>query len=143
MGRIKRAILVDDERSEHLAFHRLLRRLPEIGEVHSFLYADDAMEFLKSTSPRPDDVVFLDIKMPRMNGFEFLDTAGAVFGERLKNAVIVMLTTSLDPSDRTRADDYVAVKAFFNKPLDQWHIEHARTFLNEPLRRHSPKSMLD
>lgn len=129
MGRIERAILVDDEQFEHLAFHRLLGRLPNIGEIHSFLYADEAIAFLKATCPRPYDVVFLDINMPRMNGFEFLDAAEAVFGETLRQAVIVMLTTSLDPSDRARADSYVAVKAFVNKPLDERLIEDARALL--------------
>ncbi len=139
MGRIKRAILVDDEQFEHLAFHRLLGRLPDIGEVHSFLYADEAIEFLKATCPRPYDLVFLDINMPRMNGFEFLDAAEAAFGERLHKAVIVMLTTSLDPSDRARAANYAVVKAFVNKPLEEMHVDDARALLVDAARGEGPR----
>ena len=55
--------------------------------------------------------------MPRMNGFEFLESAQAELAERFSEEIVIMVTTSLDPLDQNRAAEFPQVRAFFSKPL--------------------------
>lgn len=62
------------------------------------------------------ELIFLDINMPSMNGWEFLDKYKEIKKPE-HEPVIIMLTTSLDPEDKTRAGSIPQIAAFENKPL--------------------------
>jgi two-component system, LytTR family, response regulator len=107
-----RAYLADDEPLAIERLRRLLARFPEIEIVGSTTDADVALEALKSELP---DVLFLDIQMPVMNGFELLS--------RLDKHPFVIFTTAYD--------EY-ALKAFevnsidyLMKPIEVEHLERA------------------
>ncbi|MEO8244105.1 MAG: response regulator [bacterium] len=119
---IPTVMLIDDESFDQKLYKRVIARTGIVGEVLSFLYADEALVFLQSTDSRPVDVIFLDINMPRMNGFEFLEAATATLGGRLAKIIVVMLTTSLIERDRERANSYAVVRRFINKPLTADHL---------------------
>ncbi|MCW1931492.1 response regulator [Pararhodobacter zhoushanensis] len=120
---IKLALLVDDEEIDQRQYKRVLTRSGLIGEIISFTYADDALAFLKENPDLEVDVIFLDINMPRMNGFEFIEAAVSGIGERFVKGIVVMLTTSLNPADRERAATYGIVKDFITKPLTIEHVQ--------------------
>ncbi|MCV6595024.1 MAG: response regulator [Silicimonas sp.] len=129
MKRLERILLIDDERFDHMASQRLLRTIDGIGAVHEFDHARDALAFLAEAPPGPGDVIFLDVNMPAMNGFEFLDAATEAFGPALGGAIVIMLSTSLNPADRERSLGYEAIKGFENKPLTALIVERARVIL--------------
>ena len=124
-------MLVDDDETDQLIYKRVIARAGKLGEVISFYYADEALDFLKRDDRRKIDVIFLDINLPRMSGFEFLETATQELGERFAEAVIVMLTTSLNPKDRERADEFEVVKSFINKPLTVDDVENVVDILGQ------------
>ena len=62
------------------------------------------------------ELILLDINMPAMNGWEFLDKYKEIKKQQDKT-VIIMLTTSLNPEDRIRASRIPQITAFENKPL--------------------------
>jgi CheY-like chemotaxis protein len=69
------------------------------------------------------DLIFLDINMPRMNGWEFLTEFRKISNEHVPQPVIIMLTTSLNPDDKQRAENIPEITDFENKPLTKEMIE--------------------
>jgi len=98
-------ILVEDD---DVAAEAVMRSLNRSGLSIPVVWAEDglvALDILRgarphAAAPRPR-VILLDLNMPRMNGFEFLQTVRT--DTRLQDEVIFVLTTSDDESDRTRA----------------------------------------
>lgn len=126
---ISNVMLVDDEEFDQMIYKRVLERSGIVENIHPFFYAEDALSFLKSTERPQIDVIFLDINMPRMSGFEFLEIAKSELDADFADAVIVMLTTSLDPSDQARAARYEIVRDFINKPLTVEHVKNVQSLI--------------
>lgn len=130
--RIGLALLVDDNRIDQRQYERVIKRSGLIGEVMTFTFADEALAHLKANPDLEVDVIFLDINLPRMNGFEFLEAAVSEIGNGFAKVVVAMLTTSLNPDDRTRAESFDVVKEFINKPLTVEHIEAVSAHFLKP-----------
>ena len=94
-------------------------------DVTTVLNGKQALELLeeykKGNVQRPD-IIFLDLNMPIMNGYEFIE-AFALMDLPDKNAItIVVLTSSADPNDLARAKE-LGIKYYFNKPLTKEEIK--------------------
>ncbi|PKQ45229.1 response regulator [Confluentibacter flavum] len=117
----KTILLIDDNKIDSfLTKHLLLKN--KIGEnIIAVSSAIEALKFLDTVHNEPEqipDFIFLDIRMPEMDGFEFLDDY-----ERLPDTIkskcdIFMLSSSSDQRDIDRAARYSYVKMFLMKPLD-------------------------
>ena len=75
---------------------------------------------LRDNSESLPEVIFLDINMPGMDGFDFLET----FQQMMDNSEslscrVVMLSSSMEPSDKARSFGYKVVAEFLQKPLSQ------------------------
>lgn len=128
--KINLAMMIDDEEIDQKTYSRVLRRSGMVKDFLMFTYAEDALRYLKDHPEVQVDVIFLDINMPRMNGFEFLDAASRAFGSDFARMVVVMLTTSIDPMDRKRAQENPLVREFFDKPLTADHVEQVVELLS-------------
>jgi CheY-like chemotaxis protein len=126
---IKLAILIDDNEIDQRHYQRVLAQSDLVGDVMMFTYADEALAHLKANPQLEIDVIFLDINMPRMDGFEFLEAALAEIGDGFARIVVAMLTTSLNPADRERAEAFAVVRDFINKPLTKEHVSHVADIL--------------
>jgi len=126
---IKLAWLIDDMEIDQRQYKRVITRSGLVETLQTFTYADEALEQLKAQSDLDLDLIFLDINMPRMNGFEFLEAANRDLGKGFAAVVVIMLTTSLNPADRARAESFDVVKAFINKPLHAEHLQTAAAYV--------------
>ena len=117
LPRIRRAFIVDDELIDQTLYGMIVKETGIVDELQTFTYAEDALAFLVENPDKPVDVIFLDVNMPRMDGFEFLEAAEQQVGEAFAELVVVMITTSLDPRDVARANQHPRVRHYIEKPL--------------------------
>lgn len=111
------AMCIDDEPMDLRLNDRLLRKCGAFETVTCFSSAEAALDYLRHAPDPQTDVIFLDINMPRMNGFEFLAAAQAELGPNFAGCVVIMLTTSLHPRDRAKAETFDIVAEYMGKPL--------------------------
>lgn len=117
---IRCILLVDDDPDDNY-LHQLVIEdsglCDEVRTAESGLKALDYLSQPDDPNYRRPDVILLDINMPGMNGFEFLEQYQQL-PDRLKSRFIVlMLTTSLNPADRARASGLSEVRGYHSKPL--------------------------
>ncbi|MEM9812734.1 MAG: response regulator [Pseudomonadota bacterium] len=128
-GRIGRLMVVDDNAIDQRLYRRIVERSGRVDDMISCLSGQEALDHLNEEGSGPVDVILLDINMPRMNGFEFLEVATERLGPDFASMVIIMLTTSLDPGDVVRAQRFGAVRDLFHKPLTSTHIDQIAGFI--------------
>ena len=104
--------LIDDDETCHMIFSVIIKRnYPEI-QVETFVNAIAAFQKIINDNLHAAAII-LDINMPRMTGWQFLDELKTINYE----IPVYMLTSSDDPRDRKRVKDYANVKGYFTKPL--------------------------
>ncbi len=116
-------LLIDDSEPDRLFTGIVLARSGLPFQVQDFESAEDALSALAS-SPQPRSLILLDINMPGMDGFEFLDAYERLPEEHRRNVVVVMLSSSPLDSDRRRAMAHAAVKDYVVKPITTQHAAH-------------------
>jgi CheY-like chemotaxis protein len=122
----KRILVIDDNPTDRYIAKRMAEKYHFAEEIILQESALEALEYIQSLEKVPHllpQFIFLDINMPGMNGYEFLDEY-AKFSETIKsNCIIMMITTSIHPDDLKRAQDSPSVIRFLNKPLDKGKFE--------------------
>jgi CheY-like chemotaxis protein len=125
-------LLVDDDPDDNYIHQLVIEGWGHCDQVRIAENGPDALAYLTNTTApgycRPE-VILLDINMPGMNGFEFLEEYHLLAEQLKSNVVVMMLTTSLNPSDINRAGQYNEVTGYRNKPLtkamlDEVIVEH-------------------
>ena len=115
---------IDDDQISNFLTERLLAEAGFATEIHSFLSAEDAFNYVvQSLDTNIPDIIFLDLNMPRMNGWEFLDALTPYNDSFLGKCRIYILTSSLDTSDCARSEQYELVYGFIHKPLKPEDIQ--------------------
>lgn len=117
---VKHAIvmLVDDNPIENLVNGKLLTASGFANKITTFETGKDTLEFLQNAHPDElPEVIFLDIIMPGMDGFQFLDEFEKLDERIRKRCKVVMLSSSDSFKDLNRANKNKLVRKFLNKPL--------------------------
>jgi CheY-like chemotaxis protein len=121
--KLKCILVIDDDEPTNFFTRMILEEMECAEHVQTVQSGQEALEYLgksesdgndESLYPSPD-LIFLDINMPAMNGWEFLEEYKQI---SVKHRIImVMLTTSLFPEDKSRAESIPEISGFENKPI--------------------------
>lgn len=118
----KSVLLVDDSEIDNFVNKKLISKTQFAKDTYEKLNAKSALEFLQKESANPEnlpDIIFLDIMMPIMDGFAFLNEFEKLPESVRKKCKIVMLSSSESFKDLNRANSNKYVKKFLNKPLNE------------------------
>jgi CheY-like chemotaxis protein len=115
-----RVFLIDDNNIVNFINRKTIESCGFSDNIVEYTSAKRALKFLGEAaqdSGQIPDIIFLDIKMQFMNGFQFLEEFLKLPASVKKKVKIIMLTSSLLDSDKELAMQYESVIAFFNKPI--------------------------
>ena len=132
MQKLTCALLIDDDQTTNYLNQLLLNRLNVTDKVLVALNGQEALDLLvkhcEEASAECPVLILLDVKMPVMDGFAFLEAYDKLPLPQKHAIIIVMLTTSLHPQDVDRVQ-HLNIAGFLNKPLTAAKI-------NDVLRNH-------
>lgn len=116
MRKVDCIMLVDDDEATNF-YHKIIIEEAECCE-ELIIFEDpiEALAYLKKADSKKPDLIFLDINMPQMTGWEFLDTYTQNSNNETSD-VIILVSASMNPKDKERADEIKAIKCYVNKPL--------------------------
>jgi len=119
-------MLVDDNADDNFYHERVINKCNLSAMVIVKNNGLDALEYLRSTEKTSNcqpDLIFLDINMPGMNGWEFLKKYSQLDKKLQNKRIIIMLTTSDNPDDESRAKSLGLVSDYITKPLTKELME--------------------
>jgi CheY-like chemotaxis protein len=133
MSLFKRILLVDDDEDSNFLTKKIIVRSNIADEVATALNGKEAFEIVRQCNNtnaeyQCPDLVLLDIKMPVMNGIEFLQVCEA---SNLRNIPVVILTSSSDETDKEETTRFSFVKDYINKPFTYEKIMSIKSKLDK------------
>ena len=111
-------LLIDDNYIDNFVTRRILESSNFADNIVVSQSATEAIDSLRSGNVKPD-VIFLDIRMPQMGGFEFLQEYDKLDIDDKNGIKIFMLSSSLDPTDMKKSVNNKYITQFIHKPLTQ------------------------
>ncbi|MBX2903748.1 MAG: response regulator [Chitinophagales bacterium] len=114
-------LLIDDDRAFNFLNEKIIEFEKFATKISSHVSPVEALEELKdiaqSNPPGFPDFIFLDINMPDMDGWEFMDNFRQLPAEVIAKTRVFILTSSLNPLDIEKSKTYEEIKGFASKPL--------------------------
>ena len=111
-----KVLLIEDDETTNF-IHKIILKNAGIERVKEARNGLDAFKYLEEDCP---DIIFLDINMPVMDGWEFLKERERK--DLCSGVKIAMLTSSTRPNDKKMAESYSSVIAYLEKPLTEEKI---------------------
>lgn len=125
----KMVLLVDDDPIFNWVLTKMIQKLDFDFKVDSFLDGKKALDFLRTKfSEDHFYYIFLDINMPVLNGWGFLEALEKMGSIKSDNVSIHIVSSSTDTSDREKAKNHPLVQGFISKPLS---AEQLKTILEK------------
>lgn len=117
MKKLERIMLIDDDSDTNFYNKIVLEREDASNEIIVFQNGKEALNFIKEENTKID-LIFLDINMPVMSGWQFLEHYEILEKEKQTAIIVIMLTSSANFDDKKRAESFRSVKKYINKPLN-------------------------
>lgn len=121
MSSVENICVIDDDVLYQLLFKKTIERYGFAKTITSYHDGEEAFESLKQSIIQETalpDIILLDINMPVLDGWEFLDAFLPYLMVAKKNISIYLATSSIAASDQKKATSYPAIKKYLQKPID-------------------------
>lgn len=130
MNKEPKILLIDDNEIDNLINQRLIKELKLSANVQVFQSAKEALFYLKSTAQSNylalPDLIFLDLYMPLMDGFSFMQEYKKLKLNQYKPIKILALSCSIYDKEIRNILSYEEVEDFISKPLNQEKINRLK-----------------
>ncbi len=112
-------LLVDDSHEDNRYHEIIIKEMDIVNRIEFALNGIEALDYLKREDRILPELIFLDINMPRMNGWEFLEQYKYLDPAQKAKVVVMILTTSANPDDIKKAKEIEDITGFETKPLSR------------------------
>ena len=112
--------IIDDDSIYRFTIVRTLEIEKVAETIITFADGEEAIQFIQENlgdQSKLPDVIFLDINMPIMDGWQFLEEYEKIFDTLGKTIIIYLVTSSIDPADMDRAKKISLITRYLTKPL--------------------------
>lgn len=121
MSKFLNVLLVEDDPITVMVCDRIIKMNDFATGVQSMQNGAEALQYLKTMAAKPGaslpDLIFLDINMPVMNGWDFLHEFQNISEQLPSQPRILILSSTVDPEDYKKAGEFSVVEGFISKPL--------------------------
>lgn len=118
--------IVDDDHIIHFTIKKIIQATVSTENIMIFGDGEHIYEYLSKNNKKPEalpDIMFLDLNMPYMDGWEFMERYGELKPTLAKNIDIYILSSSIAESDIMAAKANPNVKGYIQKPITKQDIE--------------------
>ena len=127
MKKVEKMYVIDDDKIYHFLLKNLFRQNNIAATPVFFSNGQDAIDYIKENkhnSAELPELILLDVNMPIMDGWQFLEEYNLILGELPKASTIFMISSSNDEQDLNKAKKYSKiVKDYFLKPICKEDLE--------------------
>lgn len=119
---LKKIYIIDDDPIYKLVTQKLIGKTNLFSEPKEFNNGNEAINYFEATTDLPD-ILLLDLEMPEMDGWEFLDEYTKLKKKINKESTVYIASSSIALEDKLKAQKYDCVRDFLSKPinLDKLH----------------------
>ena len=114
-------IIIDDSQLDCFIAEKIIQNTGTFSSVKTYTQALEALEVIKGSGGKKDAVtiIVLDIQMPLMNGFQFVEAFEQLSEEIRAEYVIFMFSSSINENDKNRIENYASIRRFYGKPISK------------------------
>jgi CheY-like chemotaxis protein len=135
-NKINCILLIDDDDASNFISQHVIKKANITDNIVTVLNGKEAIDYLTNGGKFKENgpafpcpaLIFLDINMPVMDGWQFLKEYEKLEKEQKGQIIIMMLTTSFNPDDKKKADNIPEVSGYQNKPLT---VEMLKNIMND------------
>jgi len=137
--------VIEDNPIDVLLIEQAITHSNFASEILVFETPDTALAWFKSLDPKKDmvpEIIFLDLNMPKYNGFELIDKMKSeVNPDIFKKCQFFILTSSSDPNDIIKSNTYKNILTYITKPIEYTDL-HPNKFMSHKEKYFRQKSMM-
>jgi len=128
MTKVKVTYIIDDDAIFVFVAKKLLEKHQNFGKIIDFRDGNEAIEVLFNEKAEKPCIIFLDLNMPLLDGWQFLDKLQEA---EFKNDLnVFIMSSSIDANDIQKSKEYSVVKDFISKPINHDKLDSIINSLN-------------
>lgn len=115
-------IIIDDSQLDCFIGEKIIQNTGTFSSVKSYIQATEAYEAIKNSDPNttePVTIIVLDIQMPVMNGFQFVEAFEQLPENIRSHYAIFMFSSSINENDKNRLENHPCIRKFYSKPISK------------------------